>query len=64
MSMIHVDYDNARRQAQKLQAAADECDEIVRKLKARMGQVPNYWEESQRKPLLTQRRRESVRSRV
>ena len=44
LSLIHVDYDNARRQAQKLQAAADECDEIVRKLKARMGQVPNYWE--------------------
>ena len=36
MSLIRVDYDNARRQAQKLQAAADECDEIIRKLKTRM----------------------------
>lgn len=44
MSMIRVDYDNARRQAQKLQAAADNCDEVVRKLKVRMGQLPNYWE--------------------
>lgn len=44
MSLIRVDYDNARRQAQKLQAAADECDEIIRKLKTRMGQLPNYWE--------------------
>lgn len=44
MSMIRVDYDNARRQAQKLQAAADDCDEVVRKLKAHMGQLSNYWE--------------------
>ena len=44
MSMIRVDYDNARRQAQKLHVAADDCDEIIRKLKTRMGQIPNYWE--------------------
>lgn len=44
MSMIRVDYDNARRQAQKLQAATDECDDVVRKLKTHMGQLSNYWE--------------------
>ena len=44
MSVIHVDYDNVRRQTQKLQAAADDCDKIVRKLKTHIGQLHSYWE--------------------
>ena len=44
MSMIRVDYDNARRQAQKLQDAADDCDLAIRKLRLGTGQLSDFWE--------------------
>ena len=44
MSVIRVDYDNVRRQTQKLQAATDNCDKVVRKLKTHIGQLYSYWE--------------------
>lgn len=44
MSRIRMDYDDARMQAKKLQAAADRCDEVARGLRSGMGQLPNCWE--------------------
>ena len=61
MSLSRVDYDNARRQAQKLQAAADECDEIIRKLKLAWDSSPTIGKENQRKSLSTQYKQESAR---
>ena len=42
MSVIRVDYDNVRRQTQKLQAATDNCDKVVRKLKTHIGQLYSF----------------------
>ncbi len=44
MSTIRVDYDNARAQAKKLQAAADDCDCVVRQLKGTLGCIPGEWD--------------------
>lgn len=44
MSRIRLDYDNVCSQAQKLQVAAERCDEVVRRLQSEMSQLPYYWE--------------------
>ena len=44
MSMIRVDYGNARQQARKLQTAADNCGEVIRKLQTAVRQLPDSWE--------------------
>ena len=44
MSMIRVDYANARAQAKKLQAAADDCDQVVRQLKGTLSHIPGEWD--------------------
>lgn len=44
MSMIRVDYANARAQAKKLQAAADDCDQVVRQLEGTLSHIPGEWD--------------------
>lgn len=44
MSTIRVDYANARAQAKKLQAAADDCDQVVRQLKGTLSHIPSEWD--------------------
>lgn len=43
MSVIHVDYTNARAQARKLDQAANECADIVRNLTTTLNIVSSYW---------------------
>ena len=44
MGTIRVDYDNARAEANKLLSAADDCERVVRQLRAASRSVPAEWE--------------------
>lgn len=44
MSMIRVDYSNARAQAKKLDSAAAECETAIQRLRAVSNKVPPCWE--------------------
>ena len=43
MGLIHVDYDNARRQAQRLDQAADDCGTVIRALEKELSNLPVNW---------------------
>lgn len=43
MGLIHVDYDNARRQAQRLDQAADDCGTVIRALEKELSNLPANW---------------------
>lgn len=43
MSLIHIDYDNARAQARRLQEAADDCAAAERALQKELSNLPGYW---------------------
>lgn len=43
MGLIHVDYDNARRQAQRLDQAADNCGTVIRALEQEAANLPANW---------------------
>lgn len=43
MGLIHVDYDNARRQAQRLDQAADDCRTVIRALQKELSDLPANW---------------------
>lgn len=44
MSIIRVDYANARNQARKLQRASEDCETIIKQFDQLVAQVPNCWE--------------------
>lgn len=44
MGTIRVDYDNARAEANKLLSAADDCERVVRQLRAASRSIPAEWE--------------------
>lgn len=43
MGLIHVDYDNARRQAQRLDQAADDCGTVIQALQKELSNLPANW---------------------
>lgn len=43
MALIHVDYDNARQQARRLQQAADDCGTVMRALQKELSDLSSYW---------------------
>lgn len=43
MASIHVDYDNARQQARRLQQAADDCGAVIRALQKALSDLPSCW---------------------
>lgn len=44
MSMIRVDYSNARAQAKKLDSAVAECETVIRNLNTVVSKLPSCWE--------------------
>lgn len=44
MSMIRVDYNNARLQAKKLYAAVSDCEIAIQRLQSVLSKVPYCWE--------------------
>ena len=44
MSMIRVDYDNARMQAKKLNSTVADCEIAIQRLKTALAKVPPCWE--------------------
>ena len=44
MSMIRVDYDNARAQAKKLDSTIADCETAIQHLKTVIAKIPPCWE--------------------